>query len=151
MKRICLFLIFIYALLLCGCSDKGGSDASKNSVMQKADSLLEASFDTFDKGNFSDAQSMGERALAIYTEAKDTANMRECYSQLCCCYARTSNTERAIAMGEKALKIDSIKMDYESMGSDYNNLAAVYLAVKDVENAKKFIDENGSYIEHQQE
>jgi len=140
MKRICLFLIFIYALLLCGCSDKGGSDASKDSVMQKADSLLEASFDTFDKGNFSDAQSMGERALAIYTEAKDTANMRECYSHLCCCYARTSNTERAIAMGEKALKIDSIKMDYESMGSDYNNLAAVYLAVKDVENAKKFID-----------
>ncbi|MDD7317301.1 MAG: response regulator [Prevotella sp.] len=140
MKRSHLIIILIQALFLCACSGSGDRNKPQHKASEKADSLLEASYTASDNGEFSQAQILGERALAIYTEAKDTVKMSECYTLLCACYARTSNTDRAIEMSVKALRIDSIKKDYESMGSNYNNLAAVYLTINDVEHAKTFID-----------
>lgn len=122
------------------CGGGGNKAEVASGEISHADALLKAAEEALDSGDFANAQKLGEKALAIYIEKNDTANIRDCYSHLCVCNARTSNTERALTMGFKALQIDSLNKDYEAMGSDFNNVAGVYLAIQDVENARKFID-----------
>lgn len=128
--------------MLTAVSCGGGSNKAEvaSGEISHADALLKAAEEALDSGDFANAQKLGEKALAIYIEKNDTSNIRDCYSHLCVCNARTSNTERALTMGFKALQIDSLNKDYEAMGSDFNNVAGVYLAIQDVENARKFID-----------
>lgn len=140
MKYLSIFLSSLLLLLLCACGGNNSGEVYKTAGLAEADTLLEASYDAFDSNDFVKAQEYGEKALAIYIEAEDTINQRDCYTHLCACYMRTSDAERAITMGFKALHIDSLRHDYEAMGSAYNNIAAVYLSIKDNENARKFID-----------
>ncbi|MBR4601692.1 MAG: tetratricopeptide repeat protein [Prevotella sp.] len=140
MKFLSIFLSSILLLFLCACGGNNSGEVYKTAGLAEADTLLEASYDAFDSNDFAKAQEYGEKALAIYIEAEDTINQRDCYTHLCACYMRTSDAERAITMGFKALHIDSLRHDYEAMGSAYNNIAAVYLSIKDNENARKFID-----------
>lgn len=138
----CLFRLisFILLLLLYACGGGNSGEVQKTAGLANADTLIEASYAAYDSNDFVKAQEYGEKALAIYLEADDTLSVLDCYTQLCACYMRTSDAERAITMGFKALEIDSIRHDYESLGSDYSNIAAVYLSIKDNQNARKFID-----------
>jgi len=140
MKHLSIFLSSLLLLVLCACGGSNSGEVYKNAGLAEADTLLEASYNAFDNNNFAKAQEYGEKALAIYTEAGDTLNQRDCYTHLCACYMRTSDAEKAITMGFKALHIDSLRQDHEAMGSEYNNIAAVYLSIKDNDNARKFID-----------
>jgi tetratricopeptide (TPR) repeat protein len=140
MKHLSIFLSSLLLLVLCACGGSNSGEVYKNAGLAEADTLLEASYNAFDNNNFAKAQEYGEKALAIYTEAGDTLNQRDCYTHLCACYMRTSDAEKAMTMGFKALHIDSLRQDHEAMGSEYNNIAAVYLSIKDNDNARKFID-----------
>ena len=140
MKRTCIILYIAAMLTAVSCGGGGNKAEVASGEISHADALLKAAEEALDSGDFANAQKLGEKALAIYIEKNDTANIRDCYSHLCVCNARTSNTERALTMGFKALQIDSLNKDYEAMGSDFNNVAGVYLAIQDVENARKFID-----------
>ncbi len=140
MKRTCIILYIAAMLTAVSCGGGGNKAEVASGEISHADALLDSAEEALDSGDFANAQKLGEKALAIYIEKNDTANIRDCYSHLCVCNARTSNTERALTMGFKALQIDSLNKDYEAMGSDFNNVAGVYLAIQDVENARKFID-----------
>lgn len=140
MKRLTIFFLTVFLLVLCGCNGNGSREMFKTAGLASADTLLDAAYDAFDSNDFAKAQEYGEKALAIYLEAEDTINVRDCYTHLCACYMRTSDAEKALTMGFKALHIDSLHRDYEAMGSEYNNIAAVYLSIKDTDNARRFID-----------
>lgn len=138
--RFCRSAVLLTVILLfVGC---GGEQQPSQlaSTSQQADSLMELAFLAEDSGNFVGAQSYVRKALAIYEEHNDSANMSDCYTELAVCNQRTGDLTTSIESAQAAIRIDEARRDQQRLGSDYSNMAGIYLTSKQYDEARSFIN-----------